>query len=81
MESLENFAPRETPRLTFWPACETEFFAIPEKPAQPFRQSLGVTEDDIVITYTGNVHQTNVVDVGNLYLAVKLLNNQGKNIT
>lgn len=80
MESLENFAPSGVPALTFWPACEPEFFAIPEEPDQNIRQALGITAEEFVITYTGNVHQANTKEVGNLYLAVGLLNKQGKRV-
>ncbi len=80
MESLEKFAPSKVPAFTFWPACEDEFFRMPLEPDRDFRQKLGVADEETVITYTGNVHQANADEVGNLYLAVDLLNRQGKRV-
>jgi len=80
MESLEQFVPANMPVLTFWPACEQKFFSIAEEPDCAIRQKWGIADDEIVITYTGNVHQANAGEVGNLYLAVELLNKQGKKV-
>ncbi len=80
MKSLERFVPAGVPALTFWPACEPEFFSIPEEPEYEIRRRWGIADDETVITYTGNVHQANSEEVGNLYLAVDLLNKQGKRV-
>ncbi|MCK5233174.1 MAG: glycosyltransferase [Desulfobulbaceae bacterium] len=80
MDSLKNFVPAGVPSLTFWPACEPEFFDIPVTPDQEMRLSLGISPEECVITYTGNVHQTNAGEVGDLYVAVGLLNKQGKQV-
>ena len=80
METLERFVPAGVPVLSFWPACESDFFSISEEPEYEIRRRLGIADDETVITYTGNVHQANVEEVGNLYLAVDLLNRQGKRV-
>lgn len=77
MDDLRNFVPPGIPILTFWPSCEKDFFEIPPKPDLEVKRSLGISLDESVVTYTGNVHQTNVEEVANLYIAVGLLNKQG----
>lgn len=80
MDDLRNFAPQEVPILTFWPSCEKDFFEIPPEPNLDIKLSLGISLDESVVTYTGNIHQTNVEEVANLYIAVGLLNKQGKKV-
>ena len=80
MDSLKKFVPAGIPSLTFWPACEPEFFDIPRMPDQETRLSLGISPEECVITYTGNVHPANAEEMSDLYTAIGLLNKQGKQV-
>jgi hypothetical protein len=61
------------------PVDETLFFERPVNLA--YRRELGISDEECVITYAGNVHDANVAEVLELYLAVQLLNTRGLSTT
>ncbi|GAK56588.1 glycosyltransferase-like [Candidatus Vecturithrix granuli] len=76
IESLREFVPQHTPALLLWPIVEVEKFgARPQYAA--LRQELGIAEDELVLTYTGNVHLANADEVKSLYMAVASANQEG----
>ena len=76
IDKLLEFAPQEMPTLIFWPGYE-EHFQWSQTTDEDLKHQLGITQDDFVLTYTGNVHYANVREVYSLYLAVALLNHRG----
>lgn len=76
IESLREFVPQHTPSLLLWPIIEIEKFSMrPQYSA--LRQELGIKADELVMTYTGNVHLANADEVKSLYLAVASANQEG----
>jgi glycosyltransferase involved in cell wall biosynthesis len=75
VDPLAQFVPSEVPHATIWPAASAAFSARPPHPQ--LRTRLGITLNDIVLFYHGNVHQANADEVSELYRAVVQLNAQG----
>ncbi|MEB3340288.1 glycosyltransferase [Okeania sp.] len=80
IEKLKEFVPNNVPTLTLWPGVDTEHFSQ-RKPNPERAKQLGVPDDNIVFSYTGNVHAANTEEVKSLYLAVALLNREGQRTT
>jgi glycosyltransferase involved in cell wall biosynthesis len=66
------------PAMTFWPACEAEFFDLPAEPDYEFRRAANIPEEAVVLTYTGNLHRANRDELATLYRAVVVLNRGGR---
>jgi glycosyltransferase involved in cell wall biosynthesis len=81
LDALKKFVPAQIPTKTIWPACEEDVFSMPEEPDMSVRDKVGVPRDDVVITYPGNVHASNVDDVEILYNAVLAARGQGIKIS
>ena len=80
IDRLGDFVGPETPRCVFWPAADrAKFYPRPQNPA--LRESLGIAPDHAILVYTGNVHPGNRREVRSLYLAVVLLNREGRKVT
>ena len=63
-----------------WPSTdERSFYPRPFDPA--LRAELGIESGHTVLAYHGNVHQANFREVRSLYLAVALLNREGRPTT
>ncbi len=77
MKSLEEFVPAGVARMTFWPACEEEFFRIPLQRNEATRQSCGFEEDTFVLVYPGAIHEFNADSFCQLLLAVHSLHKEG----
>lgn len=77
IDTLKLFLPDNIPSMTFWPACEKDFFALPAQPDMEFRAQQGIPAEAIVISYTGNIHQANCGEISTLYDAVAELNRRG----
>jgi glycosyltransferase involved in cell wall biosynthesis len=76
VDRLREFAPADTPVQVFSPSCDPSLFH-PMMPDHEVRAQLGIDEDEIVLTYNGNVHQANKAEVRSLYLSVLFLNRMG----
>jgi glycosyltransferase involved in cell wall biosynthesis len=76
MDRLERFVPPETPQLILWPGADQQLF-FPRQRDPQLREQLGITEDAVVLCYTGNVHSANTRDVRSLYLAAAILDREG----
>jgi glycosyltransferase involved in cell wall biosynthesis len=75
IDPLGEMVPAGVPKATFWPASDDGVFH--PRPADPgLRQELGVPAGHLMITYHGNVHNSNLHEVMSLYTAVALLNRE-----
>ncbi len=77
IKELEEFVPQNVPRMTFWPACEEEFFNIPMQRHMALRNAFEVSDDTYMLLYPGAVHAFNVQHFIELLLAIDKLNEQG----
>lgn len=77
IERLKEFVPPNIPSLILWPGVDTQYF-FPRKPNLEIAQRFNVPKDSLVFCYTGNVHAANTLEVRSLYLAVAVLNREGK---
>jgi glycosyltransferase involved in cell wall biosynthesis len=80
IDALRDIVPSDKPYELIWPSTdERYFFPRPIDPA--LRQELGIKPNHTVLAYHGNVHQANFREVRSLYLAVALLNREGRPAT
>ncbi len=77
IKDLEEFVPQHVPRMTFWPACEEDFFNIPLERNIALRNAFEVNDDTYMLFYPGAVHDFNVVHFLELLNAIENLNKQG----
>ncbi|NER07022.1 MAG: glycosyltransferase family 4 protein [Okeania sp. SIO3C4] len=77
IEKLKEFVPNHVPSLVLWPGVETEYF-YPRNPNPEIVKRFNIPENTLVFSYTGNVHAANTHEVRSLYLAVAMLNREGK---
>jgi glycosyltransferase involved in cell wall biosynthesis len=76
MDRLDRFVPPEIPKLILWPgADERLFFPRPRDPEM--LEQFGLSQETVVLCYTGNVHSANARDVRSLYLAAAILDREG----
>jgi glycosyltransferase involved in cell wall biosynthesis/SAM-dependent methyltransferase len=80
VESLKEIVPRNKPAKLAWPSTDERYFY--PRPIDPaLRAQLGISPGHTVLAYHGNVHQANFREVRSLYLAVALLNREGRPTT
>ncbi|NES92092.1 glycosyltransferase, partial [Okeania sp. SIO2B9] len=77
IEKLKEFVPNNVPSLVLWPGVETDYF-YPRNPNPETVKRFNIPENTLVFSYTGNVHAANTHEVRSLYLAVAMLNREGK---
>jgi len=77
IESLQDFKPAHVPGHVFWPSCEPEVFVLPSKSSSEAKIRWGIPPESPVIFYPGNVHASNADEVKELYIAVRMLREQG----
>lgn len=76
MDTLLDFVPPAKPSLVLWPILDEQRFYAREK-SEAFLEKWGLSADEIMLAYVGNVHSSNWQEVRSLYLAVALANRQG----
>ncbi|MGH8019007.1 MAG: glycosyltransferase family 4 protein [Opitutaceae bacterium] len=76
MDTLSLFAKPGQPFHVSWPGFNNRFF-FPRAIDFTARRRLGIGDKEIVVTYTGNVHNANRREVLSLYLAILILNRRG----
>lgn len=76
-EALAARAPAGVPSTVFWPGFDPAFDRDDPTAAAEVRSLLGIDPETLIVTYTGNVHDSNVEEVRSLYLAVALANRMG----
>ncbi|MEM1173045.1 MAG: glycosyltransferase family 4 protein [Cyanobacteria bacterium P01_H01_bin.35] len=77
IEKLKEFVPNNVPNLILWPGVETKHFYRRESNPE-IAKKFGVPDNNLVFSYTGNVHAANTYEVRSLYLAVAMLNREGQ---
>jgi glycosyltransferase involved in cell wall biosynthesis len=76
IERLLELKPERLPGAVVWPGFD-ESVLSPQRARDEVRRDLGVADGEIVLVYTGNVHETNLDAMRELYLAVALLRRSG----
>ena len=76
IDSLFAFKPGSLPGEEISPGYDEDLF-YPQDGDDCLRKSLGISDHDYVVVYTGNVHPANAREVHSLYTAVGLVNRQG----
>lgn len=76
MDTLRTFGrPRQAVHV-FWPGFNDRFFS--NRPVDfAGRRELSIDDDELVLTYSGNVHSANQTEVLSLYLSIALVNRLG----
>ena len=77
IESLLEFKPEHVPGIYFWPACEDEFFTIPQESTDAAKIQYGLPPGIPTVFYPGAMHDSNMQEVSELYLALAHLNARG----
>lgn len=75
IDTLSRFNHTNVPSLVLPPPVDERLF-YPRPLNLALRKELGISQDHVVIAYTGNVHASNRDEVRELYRAVSLLNEQ-----
>lgn len=75
IDKLKEFVPPEIRTMILWPIIDFNRFNI--KNNSELRKNYKIKSNEIVISYTGNVHAANYREVRSLYLAVVLANKEG----
>ncbi len=77
IKKLEEHAPDNVPRMTFWPACEEAFFHLPPKAPETLYAELGIKPQTKIIVYPGNIHIYNKDSICTLFTALDIVNKKG----
>ncbi len=76
VDTLRQFVPAGTPVMTLPPGVDFTFYR-PLPPRAELRKELGLADHEKVIAFTGSNTFANEREILDLYLAIKLLNEQG----
>jgi glycosyltransferase involved in cell wall biosynthesis len=76
IDRLREFVPKGVATEEIWVSADRDLF-FPRPVDYARRKSLGITDEELVFVYTGNVHATNAHEVRSIYLAVAILNREG----
>jgi glycosyltransferase involved in cell wall biosynthesis len=76
IERLLALVPDDVPTAVVWPGFD-EAVLTPRRAREDVRGDLGVAPDDVVLVYTGNIHETNLEEVCALYEAIALMRARG----
>jgi len=79
IDRLLEFKPQHKQAEVIWPGYEETLF-MPQPADIRLKNKLGISHDDFVVVYSGNVHHSNRTEVYNLYLAIAALNRIGLKI-
>jgi|GEM_PF-1047768 len=79
MDTLLEFKPDHVPGVVFWPGFD-KTFCNQQSDKESLRRRLGLSTEDIVLTYNGNIHASNRKEVCSLFLAVGLLSQMGYDV-
>jgi glycosyltransferase involved in cell wall biosynthesis len=76
VERLLELKPERLPAVVAWPGFDEAVLA-PRRDRGELRRLLGVDDDTTVLLYNGNIHETNLDDMRELYAAVLRVREQG----
>jgi glycosyltransferase involved in cell wall biosynthesis len=80
LDTLLEFKPEWVPGTVFWPGVD-EGMLNGVRGREAVRAELGLRDDEFVLVYTGNIHDSNLAEVRSLYLAVRALRRAGHGVT
>jgi glycosyltransferase involved in cell wall biosynthesis len=75
VDTLLETKAAHVPGAWFWPGYDRQMLVDHDRVA--IRSALGLEASDLILAYTGNIHQSNVSEVRSLYVAVGLLRRAG----
>jgi glycosyltransferase involved in cell wall biosynthesis/2-polyprenyl-3-methyl-5-hydroxy-6-metoxy-1,4-benzoquinol methylase len=75
-DRLLHHKPAHVPGLVFFPGYDPAFAEIDARDEE-LRSALGIVPDELVVVYTGNIHNSNFKEIRSLVLAVALVNRRG----
>ena len=78
-EKLLEFKPEKLPGQVIWPGYDRIFSDL--KVNNDLKNKLGIENNNTVIVYMGNAHESNRREVHSLYLAAYILNRRGIPVT
>jgi glycosyltransferase involved in cell wall biosynthesis len=76
IDRLLEFKPAHVPGMVFFPGHDAAFAKIDGRDEE-LRTTLGIVPDELLVVYTGNVHNSNFQEVRSLVLAIALANRRG----
>jgi hypothetical protein len=74
IDNLSDFIDKSQKSMLLWPIIDYKYFVRMNN--RSFRKKHNIPDNEIVITYTGNVHYANYKEVRSLYLAVAIANRE-----
>lgn len=80
IKALEEDVPDGIPRMTFWPACEEEFFMLDTHSSNEKENILEIEHGTTVIVYPGTLHNNNKDIIADLVIAIDMLNQERRKI-
>jgi len=79
MDTLQKFVPREKPSIILWPIINMDDYSV-NLDIRQYRKQLGIGQNDFLVAYTGNTHQSNAEEVRSLYVSIGLANQEGLSV-
>jgi glycosyltransferase involved in cell wall biosynthesis len=76
IDRLLEFKPENIPGLVFFPGFDMEYAQIGGRD-EITRKEFGISPDEILVVYTGNIHNSNFKEVRSLLLAIVIANRRG----
>jgi FkbM family methyltransferase len=76
IDRLLELKPEHVPGMVFFPGSDADFAKIKGRDAQ-MRGKLGIMPDELLVVYTGSVHNSNFEEVHSLLDAIGLVNRRG----
>ena len=76
VEAMQSLLPAGKAHTVVWPAADDRIY-FPRPPNIHLRNLLGISDETVLLVYTGNGHPANYTEIRSLYLAVHLLNRRG----
>jgi glycosyltransferase involved in cell wall biosynthesis len=80
IDRLLEFKPQGLPGLVFWPGFDPEFLCQAAS-AGEVRHRFGAGDQETILVYNGDIHETNAREVRSLFLAVHALRRRGRSVT
>ncbi|HLH43125.1 MAG TPA: glycosyltransferase [Bryobacteraceae bacterium] len=79
VDRLLEFKPASTPGIVLWPGFDPEFLSASAASRDQCRQ-MGISDDESVLVYSGNIHSSNAAEVRSLFWAVQALRRAGRRV-
>jgi glycosyltransferase involved in cell wall biosynthesis/2-polyprenyl-3-methyl-5-hydroxy-6-metoxy-1,4-benzoquinol methylase len=76
IDRLLECKPAHVPGMVFFPGYDADFAKIDNR-NEELRAALGVRPEELLVVYTGNLHNSNFQEIRSLVLAVALVNRRG----